>query len=113
MTLTNWTESDGKVSVTLDSNDVEVDEEAGQKTKFFLKLNGSPETKAYYQIKKESGGSLVAAGTTVLGPVPPDSMTASEPSYFNENLIFSFTGNPPVAGTYTGTITFTASVSRG
>ncbi|HJJ58299.1 MAG TPA: hypothetical protein O0X84_02245 [Methanocorpusculum sp.] len=39
-------------------------------------------------------------------------MTASEPSYIKENLTFSFTGNPPVAGTYTGTITFTASVSN-
>ena len=111
VTLSNWTEADGKVSVTLDSNDVEVEGEGDKKTKFFLKLNGSPETKAYYQITKESGESLVAAGDTVLGPVS-ESMSASDQSYFKENLIFSFISEPPVAGTYTGTITFTASVSH-
>ena len=86
-----------KVSVKLDSTDVEETD----KTKFILKgTNGT----AVYTIKKMSDSTLITAGGEA--NVIKDAVEDTE-----EQLEFEMIQNPTIAGTYTGTITFTASAS--
>ena len=83
------------IDVKLTTNDVESD-----KTQFFLKQG---ENRFHYTIGTNPDGSNhVSADTNVLGGVTEAT---------TKGLYFKLTDTPSTAGTYTGTLTFTASVA--